>query len=243
MSKIRSKVPALLEGKTFSLDDTAYSEKEVYNKETLRSPKREEIWKGRSDRGRRFSFVKPKYVHQTIGASSIEDVKLPHNVELEEWLANHTVEAFNQLVALYGTLCDHCTEDTCPTMCAGAGFRYAWRDGVYYRKATELPAPDYIVTLFEWAEAKLTDPKLFPTKSGAKFHPDILKELKQILKRLFRVYAHLYHSHFTEVRKENMAAALNSCFKYFILFSVVEFNLIRVEELEPMKDLLMAWKL
>eukprot|EP00954_Amorphochlora_amoebiformis_P030110 1394154-Amorphochlora_amoeboformis.AAC.1 len=38
MSKIRSKVPALLEGKTFSLDDTAYSEKEVYNKVTIIYP-------------------------------------------------------------------------------------------------------------------------------------------------------------------------------------------------------------
>jgi hypothetical protein len=60
---------------------------------------------------------------------------------------------------------------------------------------------------------------------------------KTILKRLFRVYAHIYHQHFAEVVQLGEEAHLNTSFKHFIFF-VQEFNLIDKRELAPLNELI-----
>ena len=46
---------------------------------------------------------------------------------------------------------------------------------------------------------------------------------KTIYKRLFRVYAHIYHSHFKQICMLDEEAHLNTCFKHFIFFTLVSF--------------------
>lgn len=60
---------------------------------------------------------------------------------------------------------------------------------------------------------------------------------KTILKRLFRVYAHIYHQHFIQVVELGEEAHLNTSFKHFIFF-VQEFNLIDKRELAPLQELI-----
>lgn len=60
---------------------------------------------------------------------------------------------------------------------------------------------------------------------------------KTILKRLFRVYAHIYHEHFSHVVDLMEQAHLNTSFKHFIFF-VQEFNLIDKRELAPLQELI-----
>lgn len=50
---------------------------------------------------------------------------------------------------------------------------------------------------------------------------------KNIYKRLFRVYAHIYHSHFKQVCSLDEEAHLNTCFKHFIFFTMVRCGLQR----------------
>ena len=61
--------------------------------------------------------------------------------------------------------------------------------------------------------------------------------VKKIFTRLFRVYAHIYHSHFQKIVGLGAEAHLNTCFKHFIYF-VHEFKLIETKELAPLKDLI-----
>ena len=61
--------------------------------------------------------------------------------------------------------------------------------------------------------------------------------IQVIFKRLFRVYAHIYHAHFSDVMKLGAEAHLNTSFKHFIYF-VFEFHLIQPKELAPLKDLI-----
>ena len=68
---------------------------------------------------------------------------------------------------------------------------------------------------------------LLPT--GAPFPPNFREVMKTIFKRLFRVYAHIYHSHFQMVLKLEEEAHLNTCFKHFILFTWVT-PLLRLEK-------------
>jgi MOB kinase activator 1 len=57
--------------------------------------------------------------------------------------------------------------------------------------------------------------------TGAPFPPNFLDVIKTIFKRLFRVYAHIYHSHFQMIIKLEEEAHLNTCFKHFMLFTWV----------------------
>ncbi|GAB5363211.1 hypothetical protein AAMO2058_000864200 [Amorphochlora amoebiformis] len=206
---------------------------------------KQEKKKGKSSRAdhrrRQSAFAMTMHAKQELGGNS-DDVKLPPGENEDEWLATATVEVFNQVLTMYGSLYGCCTSKTCPKMTADKGFRYAWRDNNKYKKPKEVSAPDYIILLFDWVEEKIQNPKLFPTNPDTPFPEEIRKEIKNIFKRLFRVYAHIYYKHFKEVEEVLTIEALNSCFKYFVLFCI-EFNLIRKEEMNPMKDLLKKWGL
>ena len=54
--------------------------------------------------------------------------------------------------------------------------------------------------------------------------------------RLFRVYAHLYHSHFKIICALQAEKHLNTIFKHFVYFAV-EFSLISSEEMMPLREL------
>ena len=54
--------------------------------------------------------------------------------------------------------------------------------------------------------------------AGVPFPKNFLSIAKTILKRLFRVYAHIYHQHFSEVVQLGEEAHLNTSFKHFIFF-------------------------
>lgn len=72
---------------------------------------------------------------------------------------------------------------------------------------------------------------------GVPFPKTFIQSAKTILKRLFRVYAHIYHQHFGEVVQLSEEAHLNTSFKHFIFF-VQEFSLIDKRELAPLQELI-----
>ncbi|XP_009866425.1 PREDICTED: MOB kinase activator 1A-like, partial [Apaloderma vittatum] len=109
-----------------------------------------------------------KHAEATLGSGNLRQaVMLPEGEDLNEWIAVNTVDFFNQINMLYGTITEFCTEASCPVMSAGPRF-------------------------MSWA--------------------------KPILKRLFRVYAHIYHQHFDSVMRLQEEAHLNTSFKHFIFF-------------------------
>ncbi|KAG0550751.1 hypothetical protein BDA96_01G364800 [Sorghum bicolor] len=89
----------------------------------------------------------------------------------------------------------------------------------------------------DWIEIQLDDEAIFPQQLGAPFPPNFLDVVKTIFKRLFRVYAHIYHSHFQMIVKLKEEAHLNTCFKHFVFFAL-EFNLIESTELTPLRELI-----
>jgi MOB kinase activator 1 len=150
-----------------------------------------------------------------------EAVRLPPGEDLFEWLAVNTVDFFNQVNLLFGTLTEFCTPENCPTMSAGPKYEYRWADGVQIKKPLEVSAPKYVEYLMDWIEGQLDDESIFPQKLGAPFPVNFRDVVKTIFKRLFRVYAHIYHSHFQKIVSLKEEAHLNTCFKHFILFTHV----------------------
>uniref|UniRef100_A0A6N2N307 Mob1/phocein family protein n=1 Tax=Salix viminalis TaxID=40686 RepID=A0A6N2N307_SALVM len=156
---------------------------------------------------------------------------MPPGEDINEWLAVNTVDFFNQVNILYGTLTEFCTSANCPTMTAGPKYEYRWADGVAIKKPIEVSASKYVEYLMDWIEAQLDDELIFPQKLGAPFPPNFQDVVRTIFKRSFRVYAHIYHSHFQKIVSLKEEAHLNTCFKHF------EFGLIDKGELAPLYDL------
>jgi MOB kinase activator 1 len=91
--------------------------------------------------------------------------------------------------------------------------------------------------LISWVENQIHNETIFPQEMGVDFPINFLQIIKVIFKRLFRVYAHIYHAHFSDIMVLEIEAHLNTSFKHFIYF-VFEFNLIEHKELTPLKDLI-----
>uniref|UniRef100_A0A8C8RRI9 MOB kinase activator 1B n=1 Tax=Pelusios castaneus TaxID=367368 RepID=A0A8C8RRI9_9SAUR len=116
-------------------------------------------------------------------------------------------------------------------------YEYHWADGTNIKKPIKCSAPKYIDYLMTWVQDQLDDETLFPSKIGVPFPKNFMSVAKTILKRLFRVYAHIYHQHFDPVIQLQEEAHLNTSFKHFIFF-VQEFNLIDRRELAPLQELI-----
>jgi len=138
---------------------------------------------------------------------------------------------------LYGTITEFCTPTECPVMSAGPKYEYHWADGTNIRKAIKVSAPDYVDYLMVWVQNQLDDETIFPSKIGVPFPKTFQQTVKNIFKRLFRVYAHIYHSHFHKIVSLGEEAHLNTSFKHFIYF-IQEFQLVDKKELAPLQELI-----
>src|SRR5690606_18401933 len=82
-----------------------------------------------------------------------------------------------------------------------------------YKTPTVVPARRYIELLMHWIHEQLNNPEIFPIKpgnslafafsnliqSGDPFPDNFQSVAKNIFKRVFRVYGHVYHCHLKEV--------------------------------------------
>ena len=59
----------------------------------------------------------------------------------------------------------------------------------------------------------MDDESIFPSKVGVPFPRNFVSSVQNIFKRLFRVYAHIYHSHFPKIVSLGEEAHLNTSFK------------------------------
>eukprot|EP00735_Rhodelphis_limneticus_P004333 TRINITY_DN1590_c0_g1::TRINITY_DN1590_c0_g1_i1::g.28218::m.28218 TRINITY_DN1590_c0_g1::TRINITY_DN1590_c0_g1_i1::g.28218 ORF type:complete len:221 (+),score=41.06,sp/Q9FHI1/MOB1A_ARATH/55.66/3e-79,Mob1_phocein/PF03637.12/1.4e-74 TRINITY_DN1590_c0_g1_i1:121-783(+) len=177
-------------------------------------------------------------LQQTLGSGNLQDaVVLPPGEDKNEWLAVNTVDFFNQINLLYGTITEFCKPESCPTMKAGDKYEYLWKDDKKYKKPTKMPAQEYISNLMAWVDEQLNDEKIFPPKIGDPFPPDFIKVEQKIFTRLFRVYAHIYVHHFDHIVELGAEAHLNTCFKHFFFF-VKTFDLVKPDQLEPLRHII-----
>jgi len=179
--------------------------------------------------------------NDTLGIGDISFiVKKPKEEELGIWITENAVEIYKEIEFLYGALKDYCTEDNCPSMTAGRRFEYLWADGEKYIQPVKLPAPEYVKKLMAWVQKSL-EPYIEKIKNGSasdyRSDREWRKALKNIFKRLFRVYAHMYHSHMKVIEELGVIKHLNTSFQRFTFF-VREFKLVPLQHLEPLLDLI-----
>lgn len=83
--------------------------------------------------------------------------------------------------------------------------------------------------LLQWVQEQLDDEKIFPATAEMPFPRNFLELIKQIFKRLLRVYAHIYYSHFEEICSLEEEPHLNTCFLHFYYF-IREFELVEKKD-------------
>lgn len=180
-----------------------------------------------------------KLANATLGSANLKlAVTLPEGEDLNEWLAVNTVDFFNQINLLYGTVSGFCTKQSCPIMNAGPKWEFLWCDGVEYKRPTKLCAPDYTQKLMSWIRCQIEDEVLFPTTMGVGFSKKFPIAVKNIFKRLSRVYAHLYHCHFQVFIDAGVDTLLNTSFKHFKYFAEA-FELLVGKDLGPLEVLIL----
>lgn len=182
------------------------------------------------------------YTNSLLAGDLRQSIQLPPGEDLNEWLAINTCEFLESAKTLYSLVESDCdaSSEKCKVMNAGESWRYLWADGKTYKKPTEVSAPKYIELLFAWAQAQISDQALFPTEPGVPFPKTFLSVVKQMFKRFFRVYAHIYLCHFDVILKLGCEAHLNTCTRHFVLF-VREFGLVDADDLEPLKPVIDMW--
>merc|ERR1711935_358755 len=176
------------------------------------------------------------------GANLADCVKLPKGEELNEWLAVHCVEFYNAICVQTQHIADECTAEKYPTTNAGPKFSFKWKDDAQYPKPTSLPAPEYIELSLNYIETTLYNESIFPPDEGTPFPKNFRKEVVVIFKRIFRIYAIIYHEHFKEIEKLGQEANLNTSFKHFMWFTA-EFKLVSKADLAPLQDLIQGYKI
>lgn len=113
-------------------------------------------------------------------------------------------------------------------MNAGEKYEYYWADGEEYKTPTKVSAAKYVGLLMDWVDKKiLNNTEIFPQDYESEYPKDFVKHIQTVFKRLFRVYAHIYYSHFDKIVNIQAEAHLNTCFKHFVFFAN-EFSLVRI---------------
>jgi len=179
-----------------------------------------------------------KQAKATLGSGDLRlAVQLPEREDINEWLAVNTVDFFNQINLLYGSITEFCTPKSCPVMAAGPKYEYLWADGAKIKRPIKVSAPEYVDYLMTWVQDILDDESIFPSRVDVPFPRNFQSVVKNIFKRLFRVYAHIYYSHFQKIVTLGEEAHLNTCFKHFYYF-IDEFDLVEKKEMIPLQDLI-----
>ncbi|KAB0389704.1 hypothetical protein E2I00_013421, partial [Balaenoptera physalus] len=185
-----------------------------------------------------------KHAEATLGSGNLRQaVMLPEGEDLNEWIAVNKdfAKIFLSMNFLMGVAVlvkqITCKETSVDFFNQINIYEYHWADGTNIKKPIKCSAPKYIDYLMTWVQDQLDDETLFPSKIGVPFPKNFMSVAKTILKRLFRVYAHIYHQHFDSVMQLQEEAHLNTSFKHFIFF-VQEFNLIDRRELAPLQELI-----
>ncbi|KAG5182715.1 hypothetcal protein [Tribonema minus] len=185
------------------------------------------------------------YSRTTLGSGDMRlAVQLPPSEDVNEWLSVNTVDFFNEVSLLYGIVADDAERFSRPGEGFPPGFEYLWvPDNAPRPPGGKKPipqkcsAPQYVDFVMAWVEDQINNEGIFPTSGDVTAYPkDFKRVVATVFKRLFRVFAIIYCSHFETIEQLGAAKHLNTSFKHLIFF-VLEFDLLPRREMDPLDAL------
>ncbi|CAN0055941.1 unnamed protein product, partial [Phaeothamnion confervicola] len=165
-----------------------------------------------------------QYTRKTLGSGNMRlAVQLPPSEDINEWLAVNTVDFFNEVSLLYGIVADDAERFKRPGDGFPPGFEYLWvpegaasavgKNGGRKPTPLKVSAPQYVDHVMTWVEDQINREEVFPTGAGTEYPREFKKTVQTVFKRLFRVFAIVYCSHFENIEQLGAAAHLNTSFK------------------------------
>ncbi|KAK8822690.1 hypothetical protein WA556_001584 [Blastocystis sp. ATCC 50177/Nand II] len=162
-------------------------------------------------------------------------IDIPPGVDENTWIFEKAQFYLEECRLLFESINDSCTPSSCPEMTAGPHYTYLWTDAMHPTPIS-IPACSYIRNSFIWMERTFSGSSFCNTENGV-FPEDFMDVMMVAFKRLFRVYAHVYHHHLNEFVKNSADVYLNTSFKYFGLFAR-QYGLLSKKEEAPLHKLL-----
>lgn len=163
---------------------------------------------------------------------------LPRHTLQDDWLAVLAMLYYNSASFLYGQISEICE---CESMRIGGRWEYLWADGKTIMKPISIPALDYIENVFTWVEANFDDPNIFPEYDGTKRSREFGTVIKDVFKRLLRVYGHMGVNHHDDLVRVEILDEFDAIFKSFVETSL-DLNLIQKASLEPVHRITERWR-
>jgi MOB kinase activator 1 len=167
-----------------------------------------------------------------------ELVQVPQGVSKSDWLISNAVDFLERTELLFSSCSLFCTVSTCPMFNAGPHYHYFWEDDDT-QQPVQLSAPEYFNALKHWVKRTMANEKLFPRTPGAELSPDALDALKTTYRRLFRIMAHMYMCHFSDIQKQSMETVINTVLGHYSTFAL-HYELVELSELEMLEPVYVA---
>jgi MOB kinase activator 1 len=170
----------------------------------------------------------------TLGSGDLNGaVALPPGCSREEWVAVHVLDFYNELALFVGMVG---AEGWARTARKGQGFpaafEYRWPSGRPGEKPRQVSASQYVVKVMDWAGEEID---ALPS-SQAGFDAGFMPRARDLFKRLFRIYAIIFHAQYDVVERCEALPHLNTCFKHFCFFAF-EFEMVEERELQALAQL------
>eukprot|EP00475_Leptophrys_vorax_P042947 TRINITY_DN8113_c0_g1_i1.p1 TRINITY_DN8113_c0_g1~~TRINITY_DN8113_c0_g1_i1.p1 ORF type:complete len:288 (+),score=49.17 TRINITY_DN8113_c0_g1_i1:302-1165(+) len=156
--------------------------------------------------------------------SVIESSVPPSGQNLDSWLLVQVLcfvkvfQVFHRLVI--GGDCD------CDTMSAGHQYEYRWRD-IETGDVLHVGASTYMHFLYEWSESISSDQNSFSCNDGRDVSSDMAR-------RLFRVYAHVFHEHYSLICSKRLSSEFDARLIHLSHF-LLRYKMVTSKELLPMR--------
>jgi MOB kinase activator 1 len=167
-----------------------------------------------------------------------ELVQIPPGVPKSDWLISNAVDFLERTELLFSSCSLFCTVSTCPMFNAGPHYHYFWEDDDT-QQPVQLSAPEYFNALKHWVKRTMANEKLFPRTPGADLSSEAFDALKTIYRRLFRIMAHMYMCHFSDIKKQNMETVINTVLGHYSVFAL-HYELIELSEIEMLEPVYVA---
>jgi MOB kinase activator 1 len=155
-----------------------------------------------------------------------------------DWMIVNAVDFLERTELLFSSCSLFCTVNTCPMFNAGPHYHYFWEDADT-PQPVQLSAPEYFNRLKHWIKRNLSNPKLFPTENGSELSQAAFDVLKSTYRRLFRILAHMYMCHFSQIQKLNMELVINTLLAHYTMFAL-QYHLISLADVEMLAPVYQA---
>lgn len=160
----------------------------------------------------------------------ITAIRCPSGTDLDDWISLHVVDFYNEASLIYGLVVDECT---CVSMTAGPSFEYLWSNDAS-KVPIRITAHEYVDKLLNWYSTLLDDQSIFPSTTIG-YPKSFRKTVHNMLRRIFRVYAHIYHHHLHTIDTLEARGHLDISFKRFVLFTTMH-NILTTKDMAPLES-------